>query len=160
MRLPDPAHSHRHSLALIIAVYLLPLNESSDYLCIQNRTALQHQAQPLAHCLNHCDASAQITGLALTGIMTVGYFFASPWPRRAPWFQSLLCAKWVNDFSVFYLTHVAMTISLVVLLICHPVPGRMNNDHHSTTWAYMLAGLIAYLSGNCIQYFRYGPGTE
>ena len=102
----------------------------------------------------------QITGLALTGIFVVGYFFASPWPRKTAWFQKLMCLRPVNDFAVFYITHLTLTISAIVLLVFHPIPGLVNTMHKSTTWQYMAAGVMVYFSGNLIQYFRHGAAQH
>ena len=95
-----------------------------------------------------------MTGFLLAGILSVGFLFASPWPRQASWFKAVMFLKWANDFTVFYLSHMFMTVAVVVLLITHPVPGLTNAHHQSTTWAYMAAGLVAYLAGNILQTFR------
>ena len=98
-----------------------------------------------------------MTGLLLAGILTAGYFFASPWPRKAAWFKALTALKWINDFTVFYISHIALTASVVTLLIIHPYPcmSVLNTPRHKgNTWAYLVAGLIIYLLGIWVETFR------
>ena len=62
----------------------------------------------------------------------------------------------MNNFALFYVTHIAMTLAMVALLIIHPYPGRAANtpDNRSNTWAYLLGGVMVYVLGNLAQAFR------
>ena len=88
--------------------------------------------------------------------MTAGYFFATPWPRQAAWFAAQRLLRWINNFAIFYVTHMIMAVSVVVLLIIHPYPGPPVDrpKGRSNTWVYMAGGLLIYLVGTCLQAFR------
>lgn len=93
----------------------------------------------------------QVTGLLLLGVLVLGYLFVllkvmherARRNRASQWYQRL--TKLVGNFEAFYFSHIAMAISVLVLLIIHPYPYVREAPRKSTTWLYMLPGVAVYL---------------
>ncbi len=101
----------------------------------------------------------QITGVLLMGIMCIGYLFAVPWPHKSRLASFLRTSKWLNHFEAFYMTHIFMAFSVLVLLIIHPFPGPVVNPkpHRSTTWVYLVAGAAVYILERMARVLRCAP---
>ena len=80
-------------------------------------------------------------------ILCVSYLFAVSWPRKSWLAVKTKAAKILNNFEAFYITHIFMAFSVLVLLIIHPYPGPALHpkEHRSTTWAYLVGGTSIYI---------------
>ena len=101
----------------------------------------------------------QVTGVMLMAILCVCYLFAVPAIRKSWLVAKMRAAKVLNNFEAFYVTHIFMAVSVLVLLIIHPWPGPAlhNRPHRSTTWAYLAGGSCVYILERIARVLRSCP---
>jgi len=115
----------------------------------------------------------QVTGILLCFFLLMGYLFALPYPKGSQFlakhFRRL--SKALRNFEVFYITHIVMSFTVLVLLIIHPYPGNLKDfgngprvkhpdkgtPWEGSTWIYLLAGTLVYLLERIARYFKYPP---
>ncbi|KAK9808631.1 hypothetical protein WJX72_000879 [[Myrmecia] bisecta] len=111
----------------------------------------------------------QVTGVLLCAAMLMGYLFAVPWPRTSRWIKGTgpppapqparpmaAIGRVLNNFNAFFWTHRMMAFLMVVLLLLHPYPGPVAppKPHRSTTWVYMIPGVVFLLLERLIRRLR------
>ena len=72
--------------------------------------------------------------------LLIGYPFAMWLPRKARLIEHTFLGRFLNNFSWFSISHIAMWFIFYVALILHPYPGTpsQHSDHHNTTWVMLL----------------------
>jgi hypothetical protein len=92
-----------------------------------------------------------LTGILLTILFSIVFFFALDWPRNASCFQGTAFGRFANDFNTFWLTHHLVFICFILLVI-HPLPGLCfdpcdedrSKKYHGDTWQWIVAPLLIY----------------
>ena len=79
------------------------------------------------------------------GALLIGYPFAMWLPRKARLIEHTSLGRFLNNFTNFSISHIAMWFSFYVALILHPYPGTpsQHSDHHNTTWVILLLHCFA-----------------
>jgi hypothetical protein len=105
------------------------------------RTAIVREAY---HCL--------LAGYVMWFGLLLGYPFATYWPRMAKCIRGTAIGRFLNNFTNFSITHIAMWIIFYVALILHPYPGTpsQHKNGRSTTWVR----LSSLLTNTCAQHIR------
>ncbi|KAL3151900.1 hypothetical protein ABBQ38_012861 [Trebouxia sp. C0009 RCD-2024] len=104
-----------------------------------------------------CETS--ITGILMLGIMCIGYPFAiirSSTMMRKVIKDTSFVGKRIYNFTWFFFTHQFMTISFYTVVVLHPLPGTPGHPrpHSSTTWVYVMVGVLAYVVDRTLRLYR------
>ncbi|KAK9866610.1 hypothetical protein WJX84_002042 [Apatococcus fuscideae] len=121
--------------------------------------------QPVVGLGDYYAREVQVTGVLLLGIISIGYLWAMKYPRQLKFVKGTVLNRIFNNFTWFYISHLFMTTTVVVLLIIHPWPGvgqlgpaKLNcggpvqstttdpsrATNHGVTWMYLVAGVLAF----------------
>lgn len=100
-----------------------------------------------------------ITGIIMLAILCIGYPCAvlrsSSMARKVIKDTSFIGRR-IYSFTWFFFSHQFMTISFYVAVVLHPLPGKPGNPrpHSSTTWVYVLVGVLAYVIDRTLRLYR------
>ena len=103
--------------------------------------------------------ATSITGLLLAFVILAGYLFAylkQDMPKR-----ETRMTKTVRSFHTFQISHAIMIVSLIVLIILHPLPGSTVRSAvpRAETWIYLLPSLIIYIAERLWRFSRFASRT-
>ncbi|KAL3159009.1 hypothetical protein ABBQ32_011011 [Trebouxia sp. C0010 RCD-2024] len=122
------------------------------------------KANPTKHSSNNTlyawwTSETSITGIIMLGIMCIGYPFAiirSSTMARKVIKDTSFVGKRIYNFTWFFFTHQFMTISFYTVVVLHPLPGTPGHPrpHSSTTWVYVLVGVLAYVVDRTLRLYR------
>ena len=75
-------------------------------------------------------------GYIMWAALLLGYPFATYYPRMMKCIKGTAIGRFLNNFTYFSVTHIAMWILFYTALILHPYPGRPSRHKYgrSTTW--------------------------
>eukprot|EP01065_Artemidia_motanka_P004113 TRINITY_DN11980_c0_g1_i4.p1 TRINITY_DN11980_c0_g1~~TRINITY_DN11980_c0_g1_i4.p1 ORF type:complete len:1076 (+),score=298.22 TRINITY_DN11980_c0_g1_i4:395-3622(+) len=107
-----------------------------------------HVAADQPSCGDLLKSPVAITGVLMIVIFLIGFPFAVKWPREAEWFKNCFpgCAKRMNDFNHFWITH-QLLILFYILLVIHPWPGwnsKSAMDERADTWVWVGVPMLIY----------------
>ncbi|KAA6420141.1 MAG: hypothetical protein FRX49_09990 [Trebouxia sp. A1-2] len=100
-----------------------------------------------------------ITGMIMLAILCIGYPCAvlrSSSIARKVIKDTSFIGKRIYSFTWFFFSHQFMTISFYIAVVLHPLPGKPGNPrpHSSTTWVYVLVGVLAYVLDRTLRLYR------
>ena len=59
----------------------------------------------------------------MLAVLLLGVAFAFTWPRQSAWLKDTSVGKVLNNFNVFWWSHMIMLAVFIVGLFLHPMPG-------------------------------------
>jgi hypothetical protein len=85
---------------------------------------------------HYCLPGPARTGYVLWGALLIGCPFAMWLPRKAKLIENTVLGRFLNSFTLFSISHIAMWFIFYVALILHPYPGTpsQHKNNRSTTW--------------------------
>jgi hypothetical protein len=91
-----------------------------------------------------CCVRPLLAGYVMWFGLLLGYPFAMYWPRMARCIRGTCIGRFLNDFTNFFITHIAMWVIFYVALILHPYPGTpsQHKNGRSTTWVRLTSVLM------------------
>jgi hypothetical protein len=106
-----------------------------------------------------------VTGILLCFFLLLGFTFALPYPKGSVFLKKHFnrLSKFLSNFELFFITHIIMAVTVLVLLIIHPYPNKLRNlkaeDVDGTlvegsSWVYLLAGTVVYLLERIARIFK------
>lgn len=100
-----------------------------------------------------------ITGVIMLAILCIGYPCAvlrSSTVMKKIVKDTSFIGKRVYSFTWFFFTHQFMTIFFYLVVVLHPLPGKPGNPrpHSSTTWVYVMVGVLAYVVDRTLRVYR------
>ncbi|KAL0020140.1 hypothetical protein WJX77_006430 [Trebouxia sp. C0004] len=100
-----------------------------------------------------------ITGIIMLAILCIGYPCAvlrSSSIARKVIKDTSFIGRRIYSFTCFFFSHQFMTISFYIAVVLHPLPGKPGNPrpHSSTTWVYVLVGVLAYVIDRTLRLYR------
>lgn len=104
-------------------------------------------------------SETSITGIIMLVILCIGYPCAvlrSSSTAKKIIKETSFIGKRLYSFTWFFFSHQFMTISFYIVLVLHPLPGLPGNPrpHASTSWVYVLIGVLAYVMDRTLRVYR------